>query len=298
MSIDLNPYSCEIPGNLFTGYGGARTAMLAGLRNRRSYAVIGGHRCGKTSLLVQLKQDLEQLKDDHFRIVPLLIDARELKPHSEYEFFSALWSLVTEGLAVEALQPGEAATFDRNFFGMRRIAPLLEEKYGANWLVVFLIDELDRAATTLPDARFYQLLRQMLMSEPHSRHFRLVATGGAGMKPLTGEGSILNLEPIYLGPLSRTEMDELIAYGHKVAPEADLFDLRTDGATYVHHTGDARRALGDAGRRMERGPCAERGTEGNARPVWLVSPMDRRIRRTWMRRIPNADGCRTHAAPR
>jgi predicted nucleotide-binding protein len=219
MSIDLNPYSCEIPGNLFVGYATARAAMLAGLRNRRSYAVIGGHRCGKTSLLTQLKQDLEESKDDHFRILPLFIDAKELKPRSEHEFFSALWSLMAGELPLGALQPGETESFGRNFFGIRRAAPLFEEKYGPNWLVVFLIDELDRAAATLPNARFFQLLRQVLMDEPHRRHFRLVAAGGDGMQALTGEGSILSLEPGFLRPLTPSEMVELVAPGPAMAPD-------------------------------------------------------------------------------
>jgi predicted nucleotide-binding protein len=222
MSIDLNPYSCEIPGNLFTGYRGMRASMLAGIRNRRSYAVIGGHRCGKTSLLLQLKQDLEELKDDHFRLLPVMINAKELMPRSEYEFFAALWTLVAAELGVETLRPDEAGKFDANFFGMGRIAPRLEEKYGPNWLVVFLIDELDAAACTLADKRFFQLLRQVLMDQPHGRHFRLIATGGSGMAPLTGEGSILSLEPKYLGPLTDIETDGLIAHGFVLTSEQCL----------------------------------------------------------------------------
>jgi len=219
MRIESNPYSCEIPGNLFVGYGAKRAAIIAGLRNRRSYAVIGGHRCGKTSLLLQLGKDLEELHDEHFLILPRYINAKELKPHNDDEFFSGFWSLVTHEFEVDPLGVGEAATFDRNFFGLQRITPLLENKYGPNWLIVFLVDEIDVAASILPDSRPFQLLRRMLMDEPHARHFRLVAAGGAGMGPLTGEGSILSLEPVHLGPLTYPEADELVAKGLDLTPE-------------------------------------------------------------------------------
>ena len=54
-----NPYNCAEPGNLFVGYERLRQELLNGFRNGRSYAILGGRRCGKTSLLKQIAVDLQ-----------------------------------------------------------------------------------------------------------------------------------------------------------------------------------------------------------------------------------------------
>ena len=207
MSIELNPYSCEAPGHLFVGFGRERASLLTGLINRRNYALIGGHRCGKTSFLLQMQQDIQRYSNSNLTILPTYANMKESKPSSEGEFFAAIWSSVTRDLEIEGLQEPEYTVFDRNFFALRRLSPLLEATYSSEWLVVLLIDELDSVAT---GSRSIQFLRRMLLEEPHCRHFRLIATGGSNMAQLTGEGSLLNLEAKYLGPLTATDADQLI----------------------------------------------------------------------------------------
>jgi KaiC/GvpD/RAD55 family RecA-like ATPase len=51
--MKLNPYNSTKPGNLFTGYEKLGQRILNGLSNGKSFAVMGGRRCGKTSLLLQ-----------------------------------------------------------------------------------------------------------------------------------------------------------------------------------------------------------------------------------------------------
>jgi len=54
-----NPYDCSNPGNRFTGYEAARSRIEKGIKNGSSYAILGGGRCGKTSLLLRLEKDLQ-----------------------------------------------------------------------------------------------------------------------------------------------------------------------------------------------------------------------------------------------
>ena len=54
-----NPYNCTAPGSLFVGYEQERGQIMQGFRDGNSYAILGGRRCGKTSLLLQLVRDLQ-----------------------------------------------------------------------------------------------------------------------------------------------------------------------------------------------------------------------------------------------
>ena len=54
-----NPYNSTKPGNLFVGYERLRDQLLSGFCNGNSFAILGGRRCGKTSLLMQIEQDLQ-----------------------------------------------------------------------------------------------------------------------------------------------------------------------------------------------------------------------------------------------
>ncbi|NJL59620.1 MAG: hypothetical protein HC887_08230 [Desulfobacteraceae bacterium] len=55
---------------------------------------------------------------------------------------------------------------------MDKAAPKLTQKYGADWLMILMIDELDAALTELADDQFFQNLRNLLMESRFNRHFR------------------------------------------------------------------------------------------------------------------------------
>ena len=76
---DLNPYNCTIPGRLFVGFEDLRQEFLAGFRNGNSYAVLGGRRCGKTSLLLQMQKDLQAQTDvlAPFHPLPCYLDIQQ-----------------------------------------------------------------------------------------------------------------------------------------------------------------------------------------------------------------------------
>ncbi len=66
----INPYNSSRPGNAFVGYGPTRSQMLRGFKNGKSYAVLGGRRCVKTSMLLQIAADLAQESVNSFRFLP------------------------------------------------------------------------------------------------------------------------------------------------------------------------------------------------------------------------------------
>ncbi len=143
----------------------------------------------------------------------------------------------------------------------------MQKKHGPNWLVVLLIDELDAATTTLPDSRSFELLRSLVMTSAYAPHFRVVATGVAGLTRLTaGEGSVLsNLEGHYLRVLSPDQARKLISANLELAPALEarvleltgghpyllqallgaLWDLREDPLTEVHVMRAAQKVISD-----------------------------------------------------
>ena len=88
----------------------------------------------------------------------------------------------------------------------------LTQRYGADWVVIFLIDELDTAITSLPDDQFFQNLRNFLMMSDFHSHFRVVASGVTGMAKLISSGSspLNNLRNKHLGILTGKQARQLI----------------------------------------------------------------------------------------
>lgn len=74
MKPSQNPYNCTEPGHLFVGYEEVRRQLMQGFRNGYSYALLGGRRCGKTSLLLQLVQDLQVNGLRPFQPLPRFLD--------------------------------------------------------------------------------------------------------------------------------------------------------------------------------------------------------------------------------
>src|SRR5687767_8740791 len=64
-----NPYNCTEPGNHFVGYKQLRQDLLDGFRDGHSFAVLGGRRIGKTSLLMQMENDLRTTKSSYTTLV-------------------------------------------------------------------------------------------------------------------------------------------------------------------------------------------------------------------------------------
>jgi predicted nucleotide-binding protein len=206
-----NPYNCSIPGTLFTGYDQSRRRMVRGLKGASSYAVLGGRRCGKTSFLLQLEKDLNPETGAPHGVLPRLLDMQAIVPRSPADFFGAVYAAVAADCGAP---PGEIRDYQGFLARVDSALPHMEKKFGAGWKAVLLIDELESAMTRLPDSACLENFRNLLMVSRHREHFRAVVAGVFSPTEMSAQGSPLNnLDPEYLGVLSRKECSELIAAG-------------------------------------------------------------------------------------
>jgi predicted nucleotide-binding protein len=230
MNGSPNPYNCSRPGHLFRGYERVRRRIVA--NSSKSYAVLGGRRCGKTSLLLKLEEDFNAQLPGAYRAAPRLLDMQAIVPRSTHDFFSAIYSAAVQNTAAQESSlpqtPQQYQTFLKSLDAAR---PSIETAYGANWQCVLLIDELDSAAATLPDSECFQNFRNLLTNSRYSRHYRAIATGVTGLAELiTTSGSPLNnFDPEYLGVLSLDEAKELIHVGVQSDPKVEGIILATSG---------------------------------------------------------------------
>lgn len=236
--ISLNPYNCARPGNAFVGFDKLRSEILDGLINGHSYAIIGGRRCGKTSILMQLQQDIMHVNMGPYTPIAKLLDVQALGNHSIGRLFEEIYNLITEGLAIPPWQSGPSGRdYDVFLKHLHAAKSLLEHVYGLDWLAILLIDELDAAAQELKDDIFFNNLRNLLMLSPFHRHFRLITSGVGDMANLIRSGSPLNnLRSRYLGILDDNSTQQLIGFGFSAGLDsegASELELLTGGHPYL-----------------------------------------------------------------
>jgi hypothetical protein len=229
-----NPYNSTKPGNLFVGYERLRGQLLNGFRNGNSFAVLGGRRCGKTSLLMQIERDMQSQGLAPFTPLPCFLDIQGLNRLTPALLFETMYRLVIQDLEANPWVPGEPGRDYQNFLAHLDAAkPILDRRYGSNWLVILLIDELDAAISKLSDDQFFQNLRNFSMMSRFHRHFRIVASGVTEMSDLISSGSSpLNyLRNRHLGILTGTQARQLIASGFPagLAPEVESFLFQLTG---------------------------------------------------------------------
>lgn len=210
-----NPYNCAKPGNLFVGYEEVRIQLIQGLRDGNSYAILGGQHCGKTSLLLQLAQDLQANGLLPFRPLPRFLDIQEFNYLTPELLFEKVYGLVIQDVHAVSWVAGTAGRAYQDFLAhLDAVKPLLDTQHGPDWLVILLIDELDAAVGRLANDHFFQNLRHLLMISRFRSHFRLIASSVQEMIPLiTSDASPLNnLRIKYLRNLTATEMHQLITH--------------------------------------------------------------------------------------
>ena len=221
----LNPYNCAKPGNLFVGYDRLLQQLLNGFCNGNSFALVGGRRCGKTSLLLQLQKKLQEANPEPLRLLPKYLDIQGLDNVTCEILFKTVYSLTVSDIEAEPWPFGISEKPYQDFFRyMDKAKLLLDEKYGPDWLVVLLVDELDAAVNSLPDDHFFQNLRNLLMVSRFHRHFRLVASGVNNMAKLISSGSspLNNLRAKYLDILTVKQARQLLSFGFSENFDDDL----------------------------------------------------------------------------
>lgn len=220
--FEMNPYSCTKPGNLFVGYVDLRHDIINGLFQTRSYAIIGGRRSGKTSILFQLLKDINEfqnikLRQMYYCLIPRYLDIQSLNtPITVVYLFEKIYKIITSEFGCSLLWSSyNSNTICSDFMEqIELIKSNLENKYGRNWIIVLLIDELDSAYYKLSDMQFFENLRSILMSPALSHHFCIVATGVKGMDNLIeGSSPLNNLRVKYLNVLDEISAKDLIKAG-------------------------------------------------------------------------------------
>jgi hypothetical protein len=208
----MNPYNCTQPGNLFTGYSSELEWVTDGFQNNKNFTVLGGHRSGKTSFLLQVRDHITRNGVTGRQAFARLIDLGGYTPSSPFEFFEIIYKQVVSGSEAEAWDKTPVTQPYQAFLErIRRAAPALEKKHGDKWLAVLLIDKLDLARSD----EIFQNLRNLFQLDSLYYNFRLVGTGGSAMLALVKNGSPLFniLAPVCLRALSEPEADELLASG-------------------------------------------------------------------------------------
>lgn len=218
----MNPYNCTKPARTsFVGYSRLRRRLLQGFVDGNSFAILGGRRCGKTSLLLKIQDELNAQGLEHFHALPRYLDIQGLSAKTSAHLFETIYGLVGQGLNAQPWFPPEPGREYETFLTLLdNTKPGLETTYGPNWLVVLLIDELDAAIDVSPDGKlqddqFFQNLRNLLMVSRYHRHFRVAASGVNHMANLISSGSspLNNLRNQHLGILSTRDAEELIHLG-------------------------------------------------------------------------------------
>lgn len=152
----MNPYNCTKPHNLFVGYERLRQELLTGFINGNSYALLGGRRCGKTSFLMQIEEDIEEKGLAPFHPLPRRFSVQELEILTPALLFEKIYHRVVQGVEAKTWKNDEQGREYQNFLKhLDNAESLLNNKYGSDWLVILLIDELDGAISSLPDDRFF-----------------------------------------------------------------------------------------------------------------------------------------------
>ncbi len=219
----VNPYNYSMPGNLFTGYAEEIRQVTEGFRNGKSFAILGGNRCGKTSFLLEVEKWVGANGVPGHQPLLRLIDLGGQVPHSPFDFFAALYRAVVKDCGAEAWESAPGAQPYREFLRrMEAAVPAIEKKHGPDWLAILLIDKLDLAKgedrldlAKGSHAEVFQNLRNLLQLDPLRGRFRLVGTGGSDMYSLVTESSPLAniLDTVWLRPFTEVEADGLIVAG-------------------------------------------------------------------------------------
>ena len=101
----MNVYNCTKPGKALVGYDRLRSEITEDAIAGKSFAILGGRRCGKTSLLLQLQADLQRSNDanrSERKILVPFLDLQSLGQVTAAVLFRSLYEGTTRGVSVAA----------------------------------------------------------------------------------------------------------------------------------------------------------------------------------------------------
>jgi len=176
----FNPYIAGEPifsKNLFYGREKILNQILSILHNN-SIMVVGERRIGKTSLLIQVKQELKKTSDPDYEFLPVHVDLQGI---NQWDFFKTIIQDIIEELQVSAadlvlfLHRKQQEYNYRNFNSdFRKIIKFLSANNHKSIKLVLLIDEAD--AMNEYEQTVHAQLRRVFMQE-FSQHFAAIIAG-------------------------------------------------------------------------------------------------------------------------
>ncbi len=200
--------------NSFVGYNNELKDLKQRLKEGCSFAVIGGRRMGKTSFLKKLEKDLTPVNAlASKRAIPYFLDMLAIDDFTTANLYKKLYNLVVNGISgiSEWENCKDNEHYDNFIAHIKNAKPHIEKEYGDNWYIVFLIDEIDRAANKLPNDYFFAQLRNLLTVSELKDYFCIVVAG-VNLNNLTKAGSPFNniLIHQYLHIFNESEARELV----------------------------------------------------------------------------------------
>lgn len=186
------------PPQEFLGRGALvqRLVEELGSWNGDSYALIGGRRFGKSSLLGALERALLEgwrvAGDGDLRVLPVRFSLQEIPRDAPDDFFG--FARERTFLALEDVLPGTVEAPPATPATLQEFEKLvlrLVAAAKAPLRVALLIDEMDRALESSTVGALFGNLRSLVSTGPANDHVRLVAAGVGRFRELDGKDSPL-----------------------------------------------------------------------------------------------------------
>jgi len=230
----FNPYIAGSPvrrEDMFYGRD-ALIRRIQGLVHKNSFMIHGERRIGKTSLLLQLQQNLDGLTSEDYRFFPVFIDLQgvaedELFHHmmSEVVARAAGWDIPLDGLAYREEPDGYTAR--KLARDTKHLVKLLSERYPEHAQIVLLLDEVD--CLNAFDEKTNQKLRGIFMKD-FADHLTCVMAGIHLKKEWESHGSPWYnfFEEIPVHHIDTGDAESLI-----VEPVRGIFRYRRDAVRHI-----------------------------------------------------------------
>lgn len=235
--VEPNPFRYNQPATqrTFVGRWDLVESIVADLcqPNGDSWAVIGGRRFGKSSVLqavkLHLHERLSQSEPHEQLTLPVIIDLKRCKPENEQHVYACiarylhrmLRHLAVPDLDLKGTQIDSVVNMgctSVSFFdfedALDDLALHIEDVCGTMRLV-FLLDEVEAVTRHEWSETLFNQLRALIYSGPLASTAKIVLTGAANILQIKHAGSpLLNAVKIeHLAALDNTALRELIACG-------------------------------------------------------------------------------------
>lgn len=235
-----------------------------------SWAVIGGRRFGKSSVLKAVESRLmEQLADcgqGDRHIFPLIVDLKGSETDTEQNVYARLIRLLYRALRhngvlaidlsrtdLDKVRSSETLSFYQFENALEDLADYFERHWGPLRLAL-LLDEVE-ATTRFPwSETLFNQLRALIYDGPLADAVKLVLTGSARVIQVHQEGSpLLNaVKIVHLESFSDADVQDLIARGGEIPDEAsEALQAQSGGHPFIaqcllHHLWDQDNGLAQA----------------------------------------------------